>query len=168
MAALSVLATGAFVMTILSIVLCEFMYIDLPTVERWNGSTLDAYNGPAGLVDSCRPDIPYMGGVKYSSAFAMAVCSAMIGLGAIIVTCLAFAKECPIPVLCGLSYAFTVCSVLEGMTLTLFRTWECDEGTCTLGPGAGLAIGAAITWLVCAFISCIIPVRIPKNPSGDD
>eukprot|EP00562_Extubocellulus_spinifer_P028945 CAMPEP_0178656678 /NCGR_PEP_ID=MMETSP0698-20121128/24948_1 /TAXON_ID=265572 /ORGANISM="Extubocellulus spinifer, Strain CCMP396" /LENGTH=144 /DNA_ID=CAMNT_0020298741 /DNA_START=185 /DNA_END=619 /DNA_ORIENTATION=+ len=144
------------------------MTIDLPTVERSNGDVIDAYNGPAGLSASCRPDIPYMGGVRYSSAFAMALCAAVIGLGAIVITFYAITAECPIPVLCGLSYAFATSSVLVGMTLALFRNWECDEGTCTVGAGAGMAIGAAFTWILCAVVSCIIPVRIPKNEESED
>ena len=160
-ATLSFLASGAFVLTILSVVLCEYMTIDLPRVERLTGEVIDAYKGPAGLSAPCRPEIPYMGGVQYSSAFAMAICSAMIGFGATIITCFAVTQEVPIPMLCGLSYAFATSSVLVGMTLTLFRAWECDEGSCAIGPGAGTALGAALLWMICAVVACVIPVRVP-------
>eukprot|EP00563_Minutocellus_polymorphus_P021457 CAMPEP_0197725162 /NCGR_PEP_ID=MMETSP1434-20131217/6803_1 /TAXON_ID=265543 /ORGANISM="Minutocellus polymorphus, Strain CCMP3303" /LENGTH=160 /DNA_ID=CAMNT_0043310611 /DNA_START=181 /DNA_END=663 /DNA_ORIENTATION=+ len=159
---MALVSTGALVMTILSFVLCDFMHVDLPVVELSTGQIVDAYVGPAGLIDSCRPPIDYRGGVKYSSAFAMAVCAAIVGSGATILACAAIAIEFSTGYLCGISYAYSVCALLEGMTLTLFRSWECDEGTCKIGTGAGLALGATAAWLVCSVMSCTLPVKIPK------
>lgn len=161
---MALLSTGALAMTALAFVLCDFLYIDLPEVELANGQVIDAYVGPAGLLDSCRPPIEYVGGVKYSSAFVMAVCAAIIGAGATILAYAAIAIEFSIAHLCGLSYAYCICTLLVGMTLTLFRSWECDEGTCSIGTGAAFALGAAAAWLVCAVLSCTLPVKVPKMP----
>ena len=160
---LALISTGALAMTVLVFVRCDFMHIDLPEVEKANGQIADAYVGPAGLIDSCRPPIEYRGGVKYSSAFAMAVCAAIIGAGATILAYAAIAIEYSIAYLCGFSYAYSICALLVGMTLTLFRSWECDEGTCSIGTGAALALGATAVWLLCALMSCTLPVKVPKG-----
>lgn len=159
----ALISTGALAMTVLTFVRCDYMYIDLPEVEKANGQIVDAYVGAAGLIDSCRPPIEYRGGVKYSSAFAMAVCAAIVGAGATILAYAAIAIEFTIAFLCAFSYAYSICALLVGMTLTLFRSWECDEGTCSIGTGAALALGATAAWLVCAIMSCTLPVKVPKT-----
>ena len=100
---MALISTGALAMTVLTFTLCDYMHIDLPETDKANGHVVDAYLGPAGLIDSCRPPIEYRGGVKYSSAFAMAVCAAIIGAGATILAYAAIAIEFSIAYLCGFS-----------------------------------------------------------------
>jgi hypothetical protein len=158
---LSIFATAASVMTIYALCSCDYIMIDLPSVQSFTGEIIPAFSGSAGLSPTCSPATPYMGGTKYSAAFALALTSAVLGTLATLLLLIKVGMmgESRVPVLSGISFSFICSAFFLGFTLTVLGRWECDEGSCSLGIGALVAIGAVALWLVCALIGFVSPLK---------
>mmetsp|Transcript_14725 Transcript_14725/g.28202 ORF Transcript_14725/g.28202 Transcript_14725/m.28202 type:complete len:320 (-) Transcript_14725:127-1086(-) len=107
-------------------------------------------------------------GSNWKAAMSFAYVALIVGFVMVILpwvaTCRAF-RQCAFYVFGSL---YLLCSVSATLTFLMFATEVCQNGgECTFGWGAGMAVGAAVSWLAAAILSFYTPKhKDPPPPSS--